>query len=153
MAIEQRYIDRFHTKYTKQANGCWVWNACKNYTGYGVMIINRKTMLAHRMSAQLAGINIEGLNVCHTCDNPSCVNPNHLYAGTQADNMTDRDTKGRTPKGKVHYNARLTDNDVKYIRKNCRYGRNGNVKLLAEQFGIGVTYVYNIMKRKTWKHI
>lgn len=94
---EQKYIDRFHTKYNKQANGCWEWIGWKDPDGYGMFRSEpRKDVKAHRFSAaHLAGLDINEKVICHKCDNPSCVNPEHLFAGTQLDNIKDCFTKNR----------------------------------------------------------
>lgn len=94
----ETHIQTFHTKYTIMPNGCWEWIKSKDGYGYGLIRINKKTILAHRFSAKyLANQNIDNLHVCHHCDNPSCVNPNHLFVGTHKDNMDDMNRKGRNP--------------------------------------------------------
>jgi len=75
---------------------CWEWKRSKNIYGYGTMRVNGKTVLSHRLSYSLFNGNIpEGLLVCHKCDNAGCINPDHLFVGTQTDNMTDCSIKGR----------------------------------------------------------
>jgi len=77
-------------------NQCWEWKGSKNNKGYGRMIINGKFYMAHRLSYALFVNEIpKGMLVCHKCDNPSCVNPDHLFVGTNQDNMDDMKKKGR----------------------------------------------------------
>jgi hypothetical protein len=111
-------------------------------------------MLAHRYSWERTKGNIAaGLCICHRCDNPPCVNPDHLFLGTHADNVADRDAKGRrpAPKGVVNGMAKLSEDDVRYIRSvPKRYGRN---KALAEKFGVSTGQISYILRRKNWGHI
>lgn len=80
---------------------CWNWKGCRFPTGYGRSTVFKKNEYAHRTAFILSKGNIpDGLCVCHKCDNPSCCNPMHLWLGTDADNMHDRDAKGRNNKGR-----------------------------------------------------
>ena len=88
-------MQRFWDKVEK-TDGCWVWTASKNRQGYGYFRFDGKMRKAHRMAWLFAiGEIPEGMMVCHSCDNPSCVNPEHLWLGTGQDNMDDMNTKGR----------------------------------------------------------
>lgn len=91
--VEQRFFDKVN-----KTEGCWLWVAPPGESGYGYLAINRRPVLAHRFSYELHNGPIpEGLQVNHTCDVRTCVNPEHLYSGTQQENMRDRDTRGRNP--------------------------------------------------------
>ena len=97
--MEQKYIDRFWNKVDKTSNpnGCWEWTAFidKDGKGYGRAYDGNTQMGAHRLSVIIDGRDPSGKYVCHTCDNPKCVNPTHLFLGTQQDNLNDMKSKGR----------------------------------------------------------
>ena len=121
--------------------------------GYGRLRVNGKKVLHHRLVYCLAN-NVEldaiaGMHVMHTCDNPSCVNPEHLRLGTHADNMHDKAVKGRV-KGELAGRAKLTEAEVILLRKLAPLIQ---YKLLAEQFNISVPTVKDLVARKIWKHI
>ena len=87
----------FHQSYVVGQNGCWIWTSTINQYGYGILNIGRNgKIIASRLSLQLAtGKSGEGLFACHSCDQPACINPEHLFWGTQSDNMRDAAAKGR----------------------------------------------------------
>ena len=98
-------LKRFSKKYVIDPNTkCWLWIGWKNSKGYGGFHLNNKDVGAHRVSYKLFKKDFdETLFVLHKCDNSSCVNPDHLFLGTQQDNMVDKKTKGRSPKKECHY--------------------------------------------------
>ena len=89
-------VERFWSRVDK-ANDCWVWTGAKTPKGYGKIYSNSKCVYTHRVSWELANENVipEGIEVCHHCDNPSCVRPEHLFLGTSKDNRLDSMNKGR----------------------------------------------------------
>ena len=95
--IDNEMLERFWKKVDKTSTGCWEWKGWRNSDGYGFFrYFNKKEIQAHRFSAKhIGGMNIDGMVVCHSCDNPGCVNPNHLFPGTQQDNIKDMHKKGR----------------------------------------------------------
>ena len=137
-------------KYVRKEKSCWLWIGRLDCKGYGRFSLTRtKTVLAHRFSYTLhVGPIPNGLCVLHHCDNPPCVNPEHLWTGTQGDNVADRDQKGRT----ATPGAKLTVIQVKEIREQFRRGlplHNG----LAKQYGVAQATICAIKLGQTWKNV
>lgn len=139
---------------------CWLWNAGRNWFGYGQVHWNGKNCRSHRIAYMLTyGPIGEGIKIRHTCDNPPCCNPSHLIPGTQLDNMRDMVKRGRlvhSPNqiGEGHGRAIVTEEIVKAIRhlKSLGYKRKHIIELLSLTY-IDKTTVSCIMLHKTWKHI
>lgn len=150
--------ERFISKFVIE-NECWVWKGAKNRKGYGVIRLRDKNMLAHRVAWIKSKYDIpNGLYVLHKCDNPSCVNPNHLFLGTPKDNMDDKMKKGREVKGENHGGSKLTEENVKEIRNLYTKGRPGQVnefslRKLAKRYGVNSHTIFNIVNNNTWKDI
>lgn len=88
--------ERFHSRYSVDESGCWIWQGATTNAGYGKIAVHGTLILSHRFSWELHhGPIPEGLYVCHHCDNPQCVNPDHLFVGTAQDNVNDMMAKGR----------------------------------------------------------
>jgi len=136
-------------------NECWEWKAQLNEKRYGILWYNRKNTRAHRMSWMIHHGDVPmGMCVLHKCDNPSCVNPAHLFLGTNKDNSVDMMRKGRNnpPKGEDSYRAILTEKKVIKIRKLWSSGI-WKQREIANMFGIDRSHVSEIVRRDIWKHI
>jgi len=93
----KNHSERLLSKVEVDDNGCWLWTGSKNKKGYGQVFYNSKLIKAHRFSYEVFKEPIpKGMHVCHSCDIPSCINPDHLWVGTAKDNMIDMGKKGRT---------------------------------------------------------
>ncbi|KKP77809.1 MAG: hypothetical protein UR73_C0010G0003 [candidate division WS6 bacterium GW2011_GWF1_35_23] len=144
----------------KSDSDCWNWLSIKDKDGYGKIKIRIekgkfKRFGAHRISYMIHNGKIEGdLCVLHSCDNPTCVNPNHLRLGTHQDNARDKKIRNRQPhpKGILHGGAKINVNDV--IRIRSLY-KNKNIKLIsiAEEFNLTISTITNIATGKDWSHI
>lgn len=140
-------------------NDCWVWKGSKR-NGYGRLIIGSRTdgtrmsVTAHRYSCStFVGEIPIGMFVCHICDNPSCVNPGHLFVGTRQDNVNDREAKGRNNHvfGEKNPTSKFTSNEVLEIRKCLESGV--GVCRLAKKYNVDHSSISAIRDRKTWKHL
>lgn len=129
--------ERFFRFISIVENGCWNWTGC-TIRGYGAFQLEGKVIKAHRLSWILhKGAIPNGLLVCHTCDNPLCVNPAHLFIGTNKDNVADREVKGRNrpPQGTNHWAAKLTLEIIKEMR--CvRESEGVSYQRLGKRFGV-----------------
>lgn len=134
--------------------GCWLWTGAFKRGGYGQLMIANRMVSAHRAAWGLANGPIPpGMHVLHRCDNPPCVNPAHLFLGTNADNSKDKIAKGRQrgPKGEAHPAAKLSDGDVVEIRR--RWAAGETQAVIGRDFGATQAHVSQIVTMKTWRHL
>ena len=125
---------------------CWVWMGSRNPDGYGNISIQNKSKSAHRISWEIHNGRIpKGLHVLHRCDNPPCVNPSHLFLGTNADNVADMNAKGRQRPGLPR---KLTPDQVREIRSSCL-----SPKELGRMYSVSVTLILRVLNRKTYKEV
>lgn len=153
--------DRFWSRVAKGGiDDCWNWIAGIGTHGYGRMSVDGCPESSHRISWQLNNGPIpQGLHVLHRCDNRICCNPNHLFLGTNLDNINDMVSKNRQAKsphkpakrGEENSRAVLTKDQVVEIRQRCASGESQD--LLAEIYGVSQGHISNVYRRVTWKHV
>ncbi len=154
--------DRFWAKVIKRGpDECWDWTGCTDKHGYGYLNVgNRRTERAYRISYELHRGPIPfGLSVCHRCDHPNCVNPAHLFVGTQQDNMGDMIAKGRNSppprndvRGEKHGQATFTDREVIALREEFAH-KHMSVSAFAELHGTPKVTMWRILRRKNYTHV
>lgn len=143
-----------------KGDGCWEWSAWKSLGGYGCFTLRRRYIPATHFALLIEGSDVpSGMCVCHSCDNPGCVNPDHLWVGTVHDNMADRNRKGRN-----HMNSReqfqkmaalghiarrsLTEDQIREIRASTEVQ-----SVTAKKYGISQSHVSEIKLRKKYAHV
>lgn len=138
-------------KHVKKTRTCWLWTAAANNEGYGVFApIGTKTVLAHRYSYSLVHELDTDICVLHDCDTPLCVRPAHLFTGDRGDNVRDCIAKGRFTTGMKHHSAKLSDDDVREIRRQVAAGEASQAEI-ARCFGLDhstVSQIVNFVRRK-----
>jgi hypothetical protein len=154
LSLSTAAAERFWSKVQKRDGGCWEWQAFRNADGYGRFGIAGGARPAHRIAyANEVGAIPKGMQVLHACDNPACVNPEHLWLGTHNENMADRTRKGRQahPRGSLGGNARLTEGDIPVVRSLRAGGR--TIASIASSYGVTEGAISHILLGRTWTHV
>lgn len=142
----------FDDRYKVSDSGCHEWIGAKDGGGYGQYTHEGKTVLAHRFAwSERRGALTEGQHVCHSCDNPACVNVDHLFIGNAKANAEDSVTKSRNVYGVNNANAKLSDETVIDMRARHRNGQ--SIASLARMAGVSTTVAFNVCHRKAWQHV
>lgn len=134
-----------------EVSGCRLWQGATNKkdNGYGVLNVDGRVRYAHRLAwEEVNGPVPAGSHVCHKCDVRTCINPDHMFLGTHADNMADKVAKGRQSKGEEHYASRLTEDDVREIRAAV-----STIEKIGERYGVSPQAISGIRCGKKWKHV
>ena len=161
LPMTQDRIDKFWSYIDKkESDQCWVWTGAKSTAGYGVFLAKpgRVYISSHRIAFALSR-NQEPKNcICHTCDNPPCCNPDHLFDGSDQDNSFDMWRKGRAN----NYQQKLTPAKVLEIRQLYPLPQDGKHRPLrqspsysetAKKYGVKLLTIYNVANFKTWRHV
>lgn len=154
--MDQKWIDSFNKKYRiNPDSGCWEWTASLIGKGYGQFKCaeDPRQQYAHRFSYLIHKGEIPaGKCVLHRCDNPKCVNPDHLFVGSKLDNGQDMQRKGRSTYGEKNTQAVLSAADIRTIRSLCAEGELPQWRI-AKMFGIQQMEVSRIYRRERWAHV
>jgi hypothetical protein len=148
VSLQKRFEEKFRIVLPSE---CWEWLAARSSTGYGWFYYPPRNMVqAHIVAWELYRGSRKGLFVLHRCDNPACVNPKHLYLGTQRDNVADRDARKRRapPNGAKNGRAKLTEAQVRAIIADPRWPR-----FIACDYNTPVSTIKHIKYRATWRHL
>jgi len=132
---------------------CWIWQLALATRGYGQVSIKRKSYRAHRIAYELFyKESAKGKLVCHTCDNPPCINPHHLFLGTAKENTQDMIQKSRHYHGERHHFAKLTAQAVLDMRNRHAKG-DVTIAQLAREYGISEPSANRVIAGITWRHV
>jgi hypothetical protein len=160
--LSPSFVSRFWSHVDMGAQDqCWPWTGMKDRQGYGILKARPYIYRAPRVSwAITSGSELpDGMIVCHKCDCPACVNPSHLFIGTNYDNVQDKVSKGRQShnrnggtSGEAHPRAKLTESNVIDIRRKYQPYKT-TAKMLSKEYGVSEREIKSIVYRETWSHI
>lgn len=149
--------ERFWARVDKNGpNGCWIWLGCRDKWGYGDMSVRSKHIQSHRFAWKLLRGDPGKLDCLHKCDNPPCCNPDHIYLGTDADNIRDMHARGRALVGERSPKAKLTEAAVRAIRREYNgstRGKPSNAAELAARYGVRRGTIVQVAKGTLWAHL
>lgn len=149
MPSNQTVEERLYDRCLETESGCWEFTGAHCETGYGRIFYKGSLWLTHRLSYLLTyGEFQNDLCVCHTCDNPACCHPEHLFLGTHKDNEADKKAKGRTVQGERQGQSKLTREQIQDIRDALGSGIQGSV--LADKYNVARTTISKIKYNKRW---
>lgn len=151
--MDEKTIARFWSKVERRgADECWPWRAAIHPGGYGMLGVKHRPFLTHRVSWAIANGPIpDGMCVLHRCDNPPCVNPAHLFLGTQGDNMADKVLKGRQQRGESAYNTKYPDETIRTVRRLRAAGV--SLQSIESQTGVRRGYLRNLVSGARRRHV
>jgi hypothetical protein len=150
---KQFILDHCVKEAGKLETECWIWTLAGNNRGYGAMWFDDRRQGAHRVSYQVFICEIpDGMQVLHRCDNPACVNPDHLFLGTAADNTADMYCKGRHYVYQVgDWRCKLTEDDVREARRMRAEGK--KYRHLCSHFGVSYKAMWDVVNGVSWKSV
>lgn len=152
-SVSHKALARFWDK-VKKTETCWLWNATVGTNGYPQFYLNGRHRAAHRISWEMSNGSIpEGMCVCHTCDITHCVRPDHLFLGSNQENILDRVRKGRSyrPGSDLISGRKLTDSQALELIQKRKAG--ATLSSLANEYGLNCPAVSAIINGKSWKHL
>jgi hypothetical protein len=140
------------TSFVERTDYCWNWTGTINKFGYGIITHKYYLYFVHRLAyVKHFGSVPENMFVLHKCDNRKCINPEHLFIGTNRDNVDDMLNKERQPRGETKHNSILLERDILLIRKMKQEGE--TLKDISKYFNVSEGAIYDVIARRTWKHI
>lgn len=144
--VRKRFLEKID-----MGKSCWIWNGTIGSNGYGYIAIKRKNVLAHRISFLIFEGEIGAKFVLHKCNVPSCVNPKHLYLGTQKENIADQINSGTFIYGSKHPLSKLTEDNVRKIIELSSFGI--SQRKIARFYKVDQALIWRVIHRVSWPHV